>query len=78
MKKGIEVHSDYDRTGKWCLVITKKKGRFTLDEITEAAREWEWAWYLMPLNCAGDEELQYDEDDEGDCVTLYRMEDYNK
>ena len=37
MKRGIEVWSEYDRTGRWCLRAKKARGRFTLDEVREAA-----------------------------------------
>ena len=37
MKRGIEIHSDYDRSGRWHLIIEKKKGKLSLDEIKECA-----------------------------------------
>lgn len=41
MKRGIEVWADYDRENRWCLKIKKAKGKFSLDEITDIAREYE-------------------------------------
>lgn len=38
MKKGITVESEYDVEGRWCLKLRKAKGKFTLDEIIEAAK----------------------------------------
>lgn len=75
MKKGITAYADYDRTGRWCLIIEKQKGKLSLDEIKETAREHEWDFYLLVLDCYHEQdELQYDEDVAGDCVTLYRTD----
>lgn len=75
MKKGIEIHTDYDNTGRWRLVIEKKKGKLTLEEIKEAAREWEWDFYLLVLDCFHDEDVQYYNDlPQGDRVELYRTD----
>ncbi len=76
MKKGIEVSADYDRDGRWCLNITKARGKLTLDEIKEAARSWEWDFYIMILDCFHDQEgeMQFTEAPVGDCVTLYRTD----
>lgn len=75
MKKGISVRADYDRNNRWILIIEKKKGRLTIDEIREAAKEWELDYYLLVLDCYHEEEdIQYFDDDEGDCVTLYRTD----
>lgn len=76
MKKGIEVHADYDSRGRWTLVIEKKRGRLSLEEIREAARDWEWDFYLLVLDCYHDEdEVQYFYDvPQGDRVVLYRTD----
>ena len=39
MKKGTTVESGYDVEGRWHLKLRKAKGKFTLDEIIEAAKE---------------------------------------
>lgn len=74
MKKGIEIWSDYDKSGRWCLRIKKTKGRFTLDEIAEAAKEWEMDFYLLLLDAFHEEEEQFGQVQTGDFVTLYRTD----
>ena len=75
MKKGIEVRPEYDKNGRWKLIIEKKRGRLTLEEIKEAAREWEWDYYLLVLDCFHDpDDIQYGEVPQGDRVELYRTE----
>lgn len=75
MKKGIEAHTGYDKSGRWKLIIEKKKGKLTLDEIKEAAREVEWDFYLLVLDCYHDEDIQYaDSEPIGDRVELYRTD----
>lgn len=76
MKKGIEVYPDYDRDNRWKLVIEKKRGKLTLEEIKEAAREYEWDYYLMVLDCMHDPfDMQYDEEvPVGDRAELYRTD----
>ena len=75
-KKGIEVYTDYDKSGRWRLIIEKKRGKLTLDEIKEAAREHEWDFYLLVLDCfhePGDIQYGYDIP-AGDRVELYRTD----
>lgn len=75
MKKGIEVWPDYDRTGRWVLNIEKKRGKLTLEDIEDAAKEYEEDVYLMVINCLDVcEGVQYDEDPEGERVQLYRSD----
>lgn len=75
MKKGIEVWPDWDSTGRWVLNIRKKRGKLTLDEIREAAMEYEQDLYLLPLNCMPDTWFDgWDGGDEGDTVQLYRSD----
>ena len=75
MKKGIEAWPDYDKTGRWKLIIEKKRGRLTLEEIKEAAREWELDYYLLVLDCFHDpDDIQYGEAPQGDRVELYRTD----
>lgn len=73
MKKGTEVWSDFDHTGRLCLRAKKAKGRFTLDEITDIAREWEENFYVVIINATAGEE---EEDVTGDFVTLYSAEKF--
>lgn len=74
VKKGIEVWPDYDRTGRWCLHIKKSRGRFTLDEIRETAREYEWDYYLLVIDAYHDDEDQMESGSVGDYATLYRTD----
>jgi hypothetical protein len=75
MKKGIEAHADYDKNGRWRLIIEKKRGRLTLEEIKETAREWELDFYLLVLDCFHEEDVQYCYDlPKGDRVELYRTD----
>ena len=75
MKKGVEVWSDYDKSGRWCLRVKKSKGRFTLDEIVDIAREYENDFYLLLLDAFHDEySVQFAETQHGDLVTLYRTD----
>ena len=74
MKKGIKVWPDYDKSRRWCLRMQKSRGKFTLDEIREAAREYEWDFYLLVLDAFHDDEDQLIETQSGDFVTLYRTE----
>lgn len=81
MKKGIEVYPDYDAGNRWKLVIEKKRGKLTLDEIREAAREYEYDYYLLVLDCfhdQNDEQYYYYETPLGDKVELYRTEILNE
>lgn len=76
MKKGIEVNSEYDANGRWCLHISKKRGKLTLEEIKDAAREWEWDFYLLVLDCYHDEadNEQFGDTPVGDHAVLYRTD----
>ena len=77
-KKGIEVWTDYDPQRVWTLHIQKKRGRLTLEEITEACMDYEQDFYMLVI-CAMDRDVgqYYDTDDlEGDYVTLYRGDDF--
>jgi len=80
MKKGIEAYSDHDPTGQWCIRISKKRGRLTLDEIREACMEFDQDFYMLVIRAMEDDMSQYyDTDDlDGDFVTLYRADDFFK
>ena len=74
--KNIEAHADYDKSGRWVLIIEKKRGRLSLEEIRETAREWELDYYLLLLDCFHDtDDVQYYyEPPRGDSVMLYRTD----
>lgn len=55
MKKGINVWSEYDRQGDWALCIGKKRGKLSLDEIKQAAQEYELDIYALFLDCTGND-----------------------
>lgn len=71
----VTAYTDYDANGRWMLVVEKKRGRLTLDEIRTAARDIEWDFYLLVLDCFHDEEIQFDEAPaQGDRAILYRTD----
>lgn len=76
MKKGIEVYTDYDKQGRWMLVVEKKRGKLTLDEIKDAAREYDYDFYLLVLDCFHDEgdEAQFSGPPTGSRVILYHTD----
>lgn len=74
MKKGTEAWTEYDANGRWCLKIKKEKGRFTLDEIIQVARDWEMDFYLLVIDAFHEETEQFGEVQTGDFVTLYRTD----
>lgn len=78
MKKGIEIWSDYDKAGVWCLRIKKQKGKFTLDEIIDACKEYDSDFYMISIKAMDiDLDQYYDIDDfKGDYVTVYRADDF--
>lgn len=74
-KRGIEAHTDYDSEGRWQLIIEKKRGKLTLGEIKATARDWEWDYYLLVLDCFHDDSIQFAEADPvGDIAVLYRTD----
>ena len=78
--KNIEVWSDYDQAGVWCLRLKKKRGKFTLDEIIEACKDYESNFYMISIKAMDADLDQYYEVDDfnGDYVTAYRAEDFFK
>lgn len=78
--KNIEVWSDYDQAGVWCLRLKKKRGKFTLDEIIEACKDYESDFYMISIKAMDADLDQYYEVDDfnGDYVTAYRAEDFFK
>ena len=80
MAKSIEVQSDYDEAGVWCLRLRKKRGKFTLDEIVEACRNYESDFYMISIKAMDEDLDQYYmvDDFNGDYVTAYRAGDFFK
>ncbi len=73
MKRGISIHADHDREGERFLVVAKKKGKLTFDEIKDAVIEYgEEDYYAMILRCLDEDGSQYYDDDlPDDSVILY-------
>lgn len=80
MKRGIEVWSDYDPAGVWCLKVKKARGKFTLDEIIDACKEYEEDFYMISIKAMDEDISQYYtvDDFDGDFVTVYRADDFFK
>ena len=79
MKKGISCKPTYDCNGNWELIIRKDKGKLTLEDIQQAATEWECDYYFLVMRCMDDETSQYYDDNlAGDSVELYRATDVLK
>lgn len=80
MKRGIEVWSDYDPAGVWCLKVKKNRGKFTLDEIIEACTEYEEGFYMISIKAMDEDISQYYavDDFDGDFVTVYSAEEFFK
>jgi len=80
MKSGITVEQSYDAAGEWCLHIHKKRGTLSLEEIRQAAMEYEQDFYMLMIKAIDEDLSQYYETDDvdGDFVTLYRAGDFYK
>lgn len=77
MNENIEVYSDYDLDGRWVLKVRKKKGKFTLDEITEVAKNWIEGVYAVIIRALDLGEEQYGEKkSSGDYIELYDAEKF--
>ena len=78
LSKNIETWTDYDRTGQWQMHIKKKRGKLTLDEITEACMTYDNDFYMLVIKAMDGCMDQYYETDDlgGDYVTLYRADDF--
>lgn len=68
MKKGIEIWSDYNAVGKYIVKLSKKKGKFTLDEIRDALTEYMEDVYLIMIKAL---DMDLDEEPDGDYVECY-------
>lgn len=75
--KNIEVWPGYDCSGRWLLKIQKKRGKLTLDEIVEAAKNYEQDFYALIIRAVdADYEQYYDVEPKGDYIELYRAIDF--
>lgn len=75
--KNIKVWPDYDCSGRWLLKIQKKRGKLTLDEIVETAKNYEQDFYALIIRAVdADYEQYYDVEPKGDYIELYRATDF--
>ena len=74
--KNYDVWPDRDAAGAWCLHIRKKRGKLSLDEIREVAKDYEQDIYALIVKAMDFDMEQYIEDLDGDFVTLYRADDF--
>lgn len=83
MKQGIEISWSNDFRGKSILKITKRRGKLTLEEIGDLLRyengQRLCGHYAIILNCSedtmGGNGLYFEEDQKGDAVALYPIEE---
>lgn len=83
MKRGTKISWGYDFHDKSILRITKQRGKLTLDEITEILlheeRQRYCGNYAIFMTCSeaaiGGNGLYYDDDQKGDAVDLYPIEE---
>lgn len=54
MKKGIEAWGDWERDGEWVLRIAKKRGKLTLEDILETAKEYDADIYFLVIDAAAE------------------------
>lgn len=85
MKRGIEMSWQYDSMDRLFLRIAKKRGKLTLEEVTDLLRYEEGqrycGHYAIILNCSeetiGGNGLFFEEEQKGDAVDMYQIEDGN-
>ncbi len=83
MKRGIEMSWEYDYKDRPVLRIEKKRGKLTMEEIEDLLRYEEGqrycGHYAIILNCSeatvDGGGLYLEEDQKGDVVSLYQIED---
>lgn len=78
MKRGIEVWQDHDLAGNWVLHIKKARGTLSIEEIRQAAMEYEQDFYMLVIKALDMDMDQYymTDDLDGDYVTLYSANDF--
>lgn len=79
MKKGLSCELAHDGAGNLMLVVRKERGKLTLDDIREAATEYEQDYYALLLKCMDEDISQYWDDNLlGDAAELYSATDFLK
>lgn len=84
MKQGITIINDYDRGDRPIVRIVKRRGKLTLEEVSDLLLHEGWgAWqghYAIVLNCSesvlGGVGLFDDEEPKGDALDLYPLENF--
>lgn len=84
MKQGITMVNDYDHAGRPIVRIVKRRGKLTLEEVSNLLLHEGWGafqgHYAIVLNCSesvlGGAGLFDDEDPKGDALDLYPLENF--
>lgn len=80
LSKRIHVCPDYDSDSNACYVVTKEKGRLSLNEVRQALREYECDYYFLLADCFHEEneEPQFSYEQSGDVIIAYPASDMFK
>ena len=81
MKQGITITREYDHHDRSVVRITKRRGKLTLEEVSDLLRTEGWGewngYYAIVLNCSegtlGGNGLYGYEEPKGDALDLYQM-----
>lgn len=73
MKRGIEVWTGHDPAGNWVLHIKKARGTLSVEEIRQAAMEYEQDFYMLVIKALDMDMDQYYMTDDLDGVMLYNF-----
>lgn len=79
MKQGITITREYDHHDRSVVRITKRRGKLTLEEVSDLLRTEGWGewngYYAIVLNCSegtlGGNGLYGYEEPKGDALDLY-------
>ena len=84
MKQGITITREYDHHDRTVVRITKRRGKLTLEEVSDLLRTEGWGewngYYAIVLNCSegtlGGNGLYGYEEPKGDALDLYPLENF--
>lgn len=84
MKQGITITREYDHHDRPVVRITKRRGKLTLEEVSDLLRTEGWGewngYYAIVLNCSegtlGGNGLYGYEEPKGDALDLYPLENF--
>ena len=72
LKKGLSSEGTWDPDGNFCLKVRKERGKLTLEDIRQAAMDYEEDYYFLVMKCMNEDMAQYFDDDlQGDVAELY-------